>query len=193
MAHINLLPWRETLRKKRQKDFGMATLLSLILTGAACGGANFYIGDMISYQDERNAFLSNEIALVDKKIKEIKDLERKKAQLIARMNVIQSLQASRPLIVHLFDELVSTIPDGTYLTKLTQSGNSVTMNGVAESNARVSAYMRNIDSSAWLNRPTLQIITSTNKAKGTFTLTAVQLDPNKSAEESTAAGNGGGQ
>ncbi len=179
MAHINLLPWRENLRKKRQKDFGMSVVLALILTGAACGGVHFYIEDMISHQGARNAYLGQEIAIVDKKISEIKDLEKQKAQLIARMNVIQSLQGSRPQIVHLFDELVSTIPDGTYLTKLEQKGDGVTMDGIAESNARVSAYMRNIESSPWLGDPALQVIKSTEKSKGTFTLTAKQIDRNK--------------
>jgi len=179
MAHINLLPWRENLRKKRQKDFGMSAVLALILTGAAAGGVHFYIEDMISHQEGRNGYLGQEIAIVDKKINEIKDLEKQKAQLIARMNVIQSLQGSRPQIVPLFDELVTTIPDGTHLTKLEQKGDGVTMNGIAESNARVSAYMRNIDSSAWLGDPSLQVITSTEKSKGTFTLMAKQIDHNK--------------
>ncbi|WP_260292997.1 PilN domain-containing protein [Sedimenticola hydrogenitrophicus] len=179
MAHINLLPWRETLRKKRQKDFGMSVLLALILTGAAAGGVHFYIEDMISHQGARNGYLGQEIAIVDKKIKEIQDLEKQKAQLIARMNVIQSLQGSRPQIVHLFDELVTTIPDGTHLTKLDQKGGAITLNGVAESNARVSAYMRNIDTSAWLGGPSLQVITSTERSKGIFTLTAKQIDRNK--------------
>ncbi|WP_428608859.1 PilN domain-containing protein [Sedimenticola sp.] len=179
MAHINLLPWRENLRKKRQKDFGMAVLLALILAGAACGGVHFYIEDMISHQENRNNYLGQEIAIVDKKIKEIKELEKQKAQLIARMNVIQSLQGSRPQIVHLFDELVTTIPDGTHLTKLEQKGGAITLNGIAESNARVSAYMRNIESSSWLGGPALQVITSTEKSKGTFILTAKQIDRNK--------------
>jgi type IV pilus assembly protein PilN len=178
MAHINLLPWRENLRKKRQKDFGMSVLLALILTGAACGGVHFFVEDMISYQEERNSYLGQEIALVDRKIKEIKDLEKQKAQLIARMNVIQSLQGSRPQIVHLFDELVSTIPDGTHLTKVKQVSDQVTMDGIAESNARVSSYMRNIDLSEWLGNPLLQVITSTDKAKGTFTLTSKQINRN---------------
>lgn len=184
MAHINLLPWRENLRKKRQKDFGMSVVLALILTGAACGGVHFFIEDMISYQEERNSYLGQEIAIVDKKIREIKDLEKQKAQLIARMNVIQSLQGSRPQIVHLFDELVSTIPDGTHLTKVVQSGDQVTMDGVAESNARVSSYMRNIELSKWLGNPSLQVITSTDKAKGSFILKSKQI---------SQAGSEGGQ
>ncbi|MCW8944329.1 MAG: PilN domain-containing protein [Sedimenticola sp.] len=180
MAHINLLPWRETLRKKRQKDFGMSVFLALILTGAACGGVHFFIEDMISYQEERNGYLGQEIALVDKKIKEIKDLEKQKAQLIARMNVIQSLQGSRPQIVHLFDELVTTIPDGTHLTKVSQTNDLVIMNGIAESNARVSSYMRNIELSEWLENPTLQVITSTDEAQGSFILQSKQINRNNS-------------
>lgn len=96
------------------------------------------------------------------------------------MNVIQSLQGSRPQIVHLFDELVSTIPDGTYLTKLAQDNDQVTMDGVAESNARVSTYMRNIELSEWLGNPSLQVITSTDKAKGSFILKSKQINRNAS-------------
>ncbi|MES9855646.1 MAG: PilN domain-containing protein [Sedimenticola sp.] len=177
MARINLLPWRETLRKKRQRDFGSATLLAAIITGALCGGVHFYIEDMISHQQARNDYLKREIALVDKRIREIKELEKIKTKLIARMNVIQSLQGSRPQIVHLFDELVSTMPEGAHLSKLAQKGGNITLDGRAQSNARVSAYMRNIEGSEWLKSPSLQVVQSKDKvgtAWNQFTLTAKQ-------------------
>ncbi|HIE54063.1 MAG TPA: hypothetical protein EYP90_02585, partial [Chromatiaceae bacterium] len=134
MAHINLLPWRETLRKQRKKNFylqmvgtGVAGLLALFLW-------HLQVQEKISYQESRNAFIKAEIAQVDKKIREIKDLEKRRAELIARMNVIQQLQVSRPQVVHLFDELVKTIPDGVYLDVLSQAGDRVTLEGWAQSN-----------------------------------------------------------
>jgi len=160
MAHINLLPWRENLRKKRQRDFGTVTIAALLAACAACGGVHFVISDMIGFQGQRNAYLQNEIKIVDEKIKEIKELEKIKAQLIARMNVIQSLQRSRPEIVHLFDELVKTVPEGAHLTSLKQAGNKVVLNGKSQSDARVSSYMRNVEQSAWLKQPTLEIIST---------------------------------
>ncbi len=163
MAHINLLPWRENLRKKRQRDFGTATVAALLAAAAACGGVHFYINDMIAFQGQRNAYLQREITIVDKKIKEIKELEKVKAQLIARMNVIQSLQSSRPEIVHLFDEVVTTVPEGAFLTSLVQSGSKIALKGKSQSNARVSSYMRKIEQSAWLKSPKLEVISTKEK------------------------------
>ena len=186
MARINLLPWRENLRKKRQRDFGIAALVSVLVVAVACAGAHFYIEGMIKHQEKRNGFLKREIAEMDKKIKEIEELEKTKAKLIARMNVIQELQGSRPQIVHLFDELVETIPDGTFLTKLEQQGSSLSMDGRAQSNARVSAYMRNIETSEWLGNPSLKVISNESKNDeelSTFTLNARQITQAKDGEQ----------
>ncbi|HHH39642.1 MAG TPA: pilus assembly protein PilN [Sedimenticola sp.] len=177
MARINLLPWRENLRKKRQRDFGIALLISLVLVALGAGAAHFYIEGMIKHQQQRNRYLKTEIAKMDKKIKEIKALEKTKAKLIARMNVIQELQSSRPQVVHLFDEIVNTIPDGVYLTKLEQKGRRLTLSGRAQSNARVSAYMRNIERSEFLEKPNLQVISNKSKSgagSSVFTLKAKQ-------------------
>jgi len=178
MAHINLLPWRENLRKKRQRDFGTATIFAVLVACAACIGVHFYISELISFQEKRNTFLQQEINLVDKKIKEIKELEKTKAQLIARMHVIQSLQSSRPAVVHLFDEMVSTIPEGAHLTSLVQEGKKLVVKGKAQSNARVSSYMRNIEVSDWLQLPSLEVI-STQEREGSllneFVLRAQQV------------------
>ena len=177
MARINLLPWREELRKKRQQDFVagigagiLATILILILV-------YLYIEGMKEYQNHRNQILKDEIAVLDKKIKEIKDIEDKKNRLLTKIDVIQKLQESRPEIVHLFDELTRVTPEGVYLTKFTQIGTALNMNGKAESNARVSALMRAIDNSSWLNAPVLGVIKSQGKSSGElndFTLTAKQ-------------------
>lgn len=176
MARINLLPWRENLRKERQREFGMLALTAVVISVAACGGIYLTVEGMIAYQEQRNAYLKSEIAIVDRQIKEISNLEKTKANLIARMNVIQELQTSRPQIVHLFDELVSRTPGGIYLTKLAQKGSAITLMGRAQSNARVSTYMRNIDASEWVGGSNLQVIAS-KESDNDFTLTAGQIVP----------------
>ena len=122
MARINLLPWRENLRKKRQRDFGISVIVALLFVAAAAAGTHFYIEEMVQHQNKRNALLKQEIKAMDRKIKSIQALENTKKKLLARMDVIQQLQGSRPQVVHLFDELVKTIPDGTHLTKMVQKG-----------------------------------------------------------------------
>jgi len=160
MARINLLPWRAEIRKQQQKDFIAALGLGTSLTVLLMVLVHFNMDSRLEYQVERNHYLENEISGLDKKIKEIQELEAKKKRLISKMEVIQQLQASRPEIVHLFDELGRTIPEGVYLTDLVQSDRSLTVNGIAQSNARVSAYMRNLESSSWLKSPLLNIIES---------------------------------
>ena len=158
MAHLNLLPWRAELRKQQQQDFIAATVLGIVLTLVLMLLLHLNISARVEYQTERNHYLETEIASLEKKIKEIQDLEVKKKRLLSKMEVIQELQASRPEIVHLFDELGRTIPEGLYLTDLSQVDKNLVVNGVAQSNARVSAYMRNLESSAWLKDPILNII-----------------------------------
>ena len=160
MARINLLPWRAELRKQLRKDFLAAIFLGVLLTLAILLFVHTHISSLIDYQNQRNEFLQSEISLLDQKIKEIQDLETKKKRLIAKMEVIQQLQSSRPEIVHLFDEIARTMPEGVYLTDLVQADKSLTVNGLAQSNARVSTYMRNLESSRWLREPLLNIIES---------------------------------
>ena len=158
MARINLLPWRETERKQRQREFGFMLIGGLAAALAVAFFIHWYVEGMIDHQERRNSFLKGEIAQLDKKIREIRELEKTKANLIARMNIIQRLQESRPEIVHLFDELVNTLPDGVVLEKVAQNGRSLDLNGRAQSNARVSAYMRNIDGSPWMGGANLKVI-----------------------------------
>jgi type IV pilus assembly protein PilN len=178
MARINLLPWREAERKKRQQEFGLMVLGGVLLTGLAIFGIHMQFESMISAQQQRNNYLEKEIKVVERQIREIKELDKTKQNLLARMNVIQELQSSRPQIVHLFDEVVTVLPDGVYLTSMTQSGNKVTFEGLAQSNARVSSMMRNIDDSEWLVSPSLDFIESKEKT-GTgyshFKLSAKQV------------------
>jgi type IV pilus assembly protein PilN len=180
MAHINLLPWRENLRAQRRREFGVMALAGLVLTLLGMWGWHQFNVGLIDYQNRRNQYLTDEIKKVDKQLKEIRTLEKTKRQLISRMKVVESLQSSRPQIVHLFDELVSTLPDGVYLTQVTQKGDSVSVRGKAQSNARVSAYMRGIDASPWLAAPTLRVIEQNagkNDDEASFSLAMKQIKP----------------
>ena len=161
MAKINLLPWREELRKQKQREFGFMAGGSAVIAGLVVLLAHLHISGLIDNQNQRNAFLEKEIEILDQRIGRVKELEQMKANLLARMNVIQELQRSRPESVHLLDEMVRTLPDGIYLKKFTQKARALTMDGVAQSNARVSDYMRNIDSSLWLASPRLDVIKTT--------------------------------
>jgi type IV pilus assembly protein PilN len=180
MARINLLPWRAELRKQQQKDFAAAIMLGLALTAAIFLLVRSHIGSEIEYQTQRNQFLQSEIAVLDGKIKEIQNLEAQKKKLLAKMEIIQQLQSSRPEIVHLFDEIARTVPEGVFLNDLTQSDKNLTINGFAQSNARVSAYMRSLEASPWLKDPVLTIIESkdpgkdSKKGKSRFTLLVKQ-------------------
>jgi type IV pilus assembly protein PilN len=158
MARINLLPWRDAERRRRQREFAIAIGLAVGLAVLVALGARFDIAGAIDGQHDRNALLQQEITKLNKRIKEINKLEETKTSLLARMNVIQQLQESRPEIVHLFDELVASIPDGVFVTRVSQTGNRVEVEGRAQSNARVSAFMRNIQASAWIGDPQLLVI-----------------------------------
>lgn len=163
MARINLLPWREAERKRRQKELVSIAGAMLLLTLLIGGIVHWQMAEQIGAQQDRNAFLQSEINLLNRRIKEIRDLEETKANLLARMEVIQQLQQSRPEVVHLFDELVQTVPDGVVLTNVKQTGRSIVLEGRAQSNARVSAFMRNIEASQWIEDPLLLLIEKKEK------------------------------
>ncbi len=179
MAQINLLPWREEERKEQTKQFMTMMGLALMLTASVMALIHINISRMIDHQNSRNTTLTNEIAQLDIQLTKIKDLEDTKAKLLSRMDIIQSLQQKRPQIVHLFDEIVKTIPEGLHITNIKQTANNITISGIAESNGRVSAYMRNIDASDWMTKPRLQVIESTRKdGRGSkFILIAQQSAP----------------
>lgn len=155
MPHINLLPWREELRRRRNKDFGVTAFIVAALMAGVAYGVHWHFQQRIDFQKERNAFLETQIASLDKKIKEIQDLDREKARLLARMRIIQQLQTSRPEIVHVVDSIVNTLPEGVFYTKIEQKGRAITMTGIAQSNARVSSLMRQLESSEWFENPNL--------------------------------------
>ncbi len=191
MAHINLLPWREQLRAKRQREFMFALVGGAVIACLLVALVHLRLQGIINGQEHRNQFLSDAIAELDISIEKIKDLESTKNKLLARMNIIQELQRNRPLSVHLADELVRTLPEGVYLSEIIQEEDKLTMSGIAQSNARVSAYMRNIDASDWLHEPALGVI-KTNEVKGqriaTFTLRAAQKSTMRNTNTTYSAG-----
>ena len=185
MARITLLPWRDELRKLKQQQFIVVTAGTAVVGGLLVLLAHMQFSGLIDKQNQRNQFLENEIATLEKKIRKIKDLEKTKTALLARMDIIQQLQHSRPQSVHLMDQLVLTLPDGLYLNKISQKGTALTLSGSAQSNARVSAYMRNIDSSEWMAQPRLEVIKTKdgdNRRSAEFILRASQATPAKESK-----------
>lgn len=160
MARINLLPWRETQRRHRQRSFLLATGAALVAVLLVGQGVRVQLERMIAAQQSLNQILEQEIAGLGQRIRVIERLAARKRDLLARMAVIQRLQASRPAVVHLFDELVTTIPDGVFLTAVSQRADRIEVEGRARSNARVSAFMRNIDASRWITGAKLLVIDS---------------------------------
>jgi type IV pilus assembly protein PilN len=156
MARINLLPWRAERRAVRKREF----LIMLAMAGAAGVaaflGAMFWMDARIENQIDRNNYMTAQIKEVEKKLTEIEDLEKTRNKLLQRKQVIEQLQANRSQMVHMFDELVHTIPEGVRLTALKQVGEILTLEGVAQSNASVATYMRNVEASPWLGHPDLK-------------------------------------
>ncbi len=185
MARINLLPWRAERRKSRQKEFvgmlGLAALAGVLVAFLVYS----YYGGRITGQTERNDYLRGEITKVDGQIKEIEALDEKKSKLLARKEVIEQLQSNRSQMVHLFDSLVRTISDGVTLTAIKQEGDILTLSGRSQSNARVSTYMRNLESSGWMTKPDLNVIEAKGANPGLpyeFNLKVTLANPNAPKE-----------
>jgi len=174
MPRINLLPWREQERKVRRREF-------MVAAGAAAfsGFLVIFVGwalysGWIDVQNAKNELLKKEIVKLDAQIADIQDLENRKQRLVARMEIIERLQRKRPEIVHLFDELTRTVPEGVYLTNIKENGNKLELRGVAQSSTRVSTFMRNIDASVWMDNPQLLVVESAKDSPtggSSFTLT----------------------
>ena len=199
MPRINLLPWREEQRRERKLQFGIAVGIAAAGAAVVSFAAYLMFGQMISAQQARNERLRGEIRTLDKQIEEINNLETAKQNFIARMDVIEKLQRSRPEIVHLFDEIVRTLPEGTYLTSVKQTERRLKFNGVAQSSTRVSTFMRNIDASEWMKNPELEVVeTKQGRALGSnFTLFADQVstvaEDDQSGDPNLVARRGAGQ
>ncbi|RYH34779.1 MAG: fimbrial protein [Alcaligenaceae bacterium] len=165
MILINLLPHREAARKRRREAY-QATMLASALVGLVIAGLIYWwFQMMITDQQDRNAFLKREIAVLEGQIKEIASIESEIASLRARQKAVEDLQADRNLPVHLLNELVQQLPDGVYITSLKQDGQVVTMQGMAQSNERVSEMLRNLtNNTPWFSKPELVEIVAANVA-----------------------------
>lgn len=190
MPRINLLPWREAERKRKRQEFGVGAVAALVGAALVYFVVNWQMQSAIDDQMARNSYLNEQISELDKQIAEILDLEEQKQRLQARITVIESLELSRPEIVHVFDQLVRTTPDGIYLTSVKQTEKKIELKGVAQSSTRVASYMRNIDSSEWLKDPALQILETkgATDAGSQFTLNATQENPQAAAASETDNG-----
>lgn len=158
MPRINLLPHREEARKTKRREFALAAFAAVFAGVMFALGGKLLYSSWIDAQNAKNDLLKREIAKLDAQITDILDLETRKQRLLARMEIIDKLQRSRPEIVHLFDDLVKTVPEGVYLTSIAQSGRKLEVHGIAQSSTRVSTYMRNIDASTWITNPVLQVV-----------------------------------
>ncbi|MDH5394062.1 MAG: PilN domain-containing protein [Gammaproteobacteria bacterium] len=185
MAHINLLPWREELRAQQTKEFSQSAIISALFGATVFFLIYTQMNGILENQKRRNNVLKTEISKLDTELKEIKDLETTKSKLLARMDIIQSLQQKRPQVVHIFDEIVRTVPDGITLISLQQKSDELIIKGLAESNGRVSAYMRNIDASEWMANPRLEYIETKNKSfrNAEFVIKVKQSAPDKKTGE----------
>lgn len=186
MAHINLLPWRDWERERRKNEFLTRAVGSLLLGGLIVFGAGWYLDGSIDRQNARNQFVKDKITVLDQQIAEIADLRQKRDQLLARMRVIQDLQGNRPVIVRIFDELVRTLAKGVYFNSAKMDQKVISIEGIAESNNRISSLMRNLDASDWFADPNLKGIKENSKLGGqssTFQLTVMQTNPRQDGAE----------
>jgi type IV pilus assembly protein PilN len=193
MPRINLLPWRAELRQKRKQEFLTALLGAVIVGAALVYASKLTMQGWIASQQGRNATLKTEIAALDKQIAEITGLENQRERLLARMRVIEQLQRSRPEVVHLFDELVNAVPEGTHFTEVKQTNNRIELAGQAQSSTRVSTLMRNIDGSEFLSNPGLDVVETAAaglERNSKFKVSAQQISANNA--EGADETNGGG-
>ncbi len=180
MARINLLPWREWENSQRRQRFLLSLVLSLVVGIVIIVWGTFMVGGAMSIQQGRNAYLRQQLAQLDQKIKTIKDLKKERESLLRRMRVIEKLEQSRSQVVHLFDQLTRTVPDSVYLTGLRNHDGVLSIDGVAQSPAGVSTYMQNIAHSPWLGDPNLTVVRTQSEGKlsrSEFTVTTKLIQP----------------
>lgn len=188
MATINLLPWRAERRRQRERDFYIMLASAAVAAILAWFVWGYWMDLRIEDQENRNGYLRTEIKQLEGKLTEIKELETTKAKLLARKQIIEQLQASRAQMVHLFDELVKTIPDGVRLTSIKQTGTQLELQGVAQANGDVANYMRNLDASTWMQRSDLQkteIKGADKRNRYEFGLTVKMRSPEQSKDAAT--------
>lgn len=196
MARINLLPWRAERRKQREREFYMMLGASAVAAVLIFLGASYWMGMRIDNQNERNTYLEGQIKLLDKDIETIKNLEKVRSQLLARKEIIEDLQSNRSQMVHLFDQMSKTIPDGTRLTSLKQAGDVLTMEGVAESSTRVATYMKSLENSPFFGKADLAKIESKEGTPGVDAkmpyVFSLSVATKKTTEAAAAAAANGG-
>ena len=158
MANINLLPWREAQRRERNRITMFMCVAMLVVAGLTVFAAKLIMDGRINHQEQRNSYMQGEIDSLAKVIKEIDNLKSKRDALLARQEVIQNLQENRAQIVHVFDDLVSKLPKGVYYDSINKREGKLSIGGKAQSNARVSALMRSLDSSDWFRNASLQVV-----------------------------------
>ena len=164
MAKINLLPWRQELNKQRKQEFLVISAAVAVVAAAIVMFFHILVSGQLSDQEERKAYIQSEIATLDGQIKQIDELQARKEELLARMKVIQDLQGRRPVIVRIFDELAHTVPDKIYLSSFIRAGDTFTIDGTAESNTQVSAFLRNLNASTWFKNPVLANVTAADES-----------------------------
>ncbi|MDZ7842056.1 MAG: PilN domain-containing protein [Gammaproteobacteria bacterium] len=175
-TRINLLPWREIRRQEQDRQLLSASIGAWLLMGLTVFYGWYYMNGLIDHQNKRNDYLSAEISKLDEKIAEINRLKERKQALIARMEIIQQLQQDRTQIVHVFDDLVRKLPKGVYLTGLAKKNKQITLKGMAQSNARVSHLMNNLDSSNWFTNPNLDIVNAQNQGENRVSQFTVRVN-----------------
>ena len=191
MARINLLPWRQERRQERQKFFMSVLAGGFVFSVSVLYGVVSLSNNMLNSQDVRNKLLQNEISHLDKRIQEIKMLDVERGQLITRMNVIQQLQLSRPKIVKIFDSLVRMLPEGIHLEKVERIKGDLILDGIAQSNARISIFMQKIESNPDFEEPKLQVIqrvSSKDDAIRKFTLLVRDAETTQQQDATTDVG-----
>lgn len=182
MANINLLPWRQALRKEKQNEFYGVIALVTFAAAAIIYFINGHYESSIATQNSRNGFIQNEMKVLDAKIDEIRQLRDTRKKLIERMELIQALQGNRPIIVRVFDEMARSVPEDLYFTSVEIKNTDVTVKGLAKSNNRVSALMRNFDRSDWFSDPILIRVQAKSEGVNEFEVTMKRVQP-KAAEE----------
>ncbi|MBL4573611.1 MAG: PilN domain-containing protein [Gammaproteobacteria bacterium] len=160
MAHINLLPWRERLREERKREFFTILVGVVIISAGVLFLVDRYFNGEIDIQISRNDFLRAEIVILDERVTEINQLRQQKEDIRSRMNVITNLQGTRPVIVRIFDELVNTLPDGVYYESLVRVDNTISIEGIAESYAKITELLRRLDDSEWFQESDLDDISA---------------------------------
>lgn len=182
---INLLPWREELREEKKKEFINVTVGVILVAGLIVFGVDRFYTNSIDGQTARNKYISDEISELEGKIAEIQALQKQRAELLARMKVIQELQGNRPIIVRLFDELARKLSDRVFFTSLTFKGAQLDVRGIAESNNRISSQLRNFEDSEWFTGSNVTEIDANptfGPTASSFSLTVEQTTPPASAE-----------